>query len=178
MLLAPSPSLAKLLRMRKLLPAFATLILIGLFLGWWYLPQNVLKRRVANFFDTAAVPVTMSELARSSRGPNIAEYLAKRIEVVAPENVEEDLRSSYSRDDAAAFYSGAARYSRQISFLEPEFTLVEVTGEKAAVHLKIDAIVELPDRRPVDGIMKAETSWVKVDGKWQMDGLSWEELPR
>ena len=80
MRLARDPSLAKHVRMRKLLPAIAFLVLFGLFLGWWYHPTNVLKRRVGSLFDTAEVPETMSELARSSRGPNLAEYLAEDIQ--------------------------------------------------------------------------------------------------
>ncbi|MGB6219420.1 hypothetical protein [Haloferula sp.] len=165
--------------MKKILTAVAVVALLGLFFSWWFHPTNVLKRRAASFFETAEVPVTMSELARSSRGPNIAEYLADHVEVIAPKNLEEDLRSGYSRDDAAAFYSGVARYCRQVSFLKPEAISVVHLGESnAKVALRIDTIVELPDRRPIDGILKIETTWEKVDGRWLMDGISWEETPR
>jgi hypothetical protein len=164
--------------MKRVLPAIALLILIGLLLGWWFLPENVLKRRVGSLFDTASVPITMSELARSSRGPNVAEYLSMSVDIAAPENFDDRMGAHYNRDDAAAFYSATARYCRQISFLEPEFTQVRIDGESAKVALDIDTIVELPDRRPVDGILKIEMSWEKVENRWLLSKVAWEEQPR
>ncbi|MEM1082880.1 MAG: hypothetical protein AAGI48_02065 [Verrucomicrobiota bacterium] len=164
--------------MRRYLPPIALLIVAALFLAWWFSPVNVLKRRVGNLFDTAAVPPTMSDIARSSRGPNVAEYLANRIEVDAPDDFDERLGSSYTRDNAAAYYSGAARYCRQVTFLEPAFENVEITGEDAKVRLRIDTIVELPDRRPVDGILIFDMDWTKAETGWLLKRAAWEETGR
>lgn len=164
--------------MRKLFPALALLILVGLFLGWWFSPANVLKRRVTSLFDTAEVPVTMSELARSSRGPNVAGFLTEQIEIGAPDHVDDRLRESYHRDDLAGIYTAVARGCRQISLEEPEFVSIEIDGTTAKVRLRIDIIVELPSRRPVDGIQIMDMVWEKPDNKWQLSRITWTETGR
>jgi hypothetical protein len=178
MCLAQEASLAMLCLMKKFLPPLALLILIGLFLGWWFQPENVLKRRISSLFDTAEVPVTMSELARSSRGPNVAEYLGKRIEIGAPDNIDGRLRDSYHRDDLAGIYSAVARGCRQISLEAPEFESIEIEGSTARIRLRVDVIVELPSRRPVDGIQIMDMTWEKPENHWLLSSITWTETGR
>ncbi|MFC7337214.1 hypothetical protein ACFQY0_08495 [Haloferula chungangensis] len=164
--------------MKKFLPPLAVLILAGLFLGWWFQPENVLKRRIASLFDTAEVPITMSELSRSSRGPNVAEYLSERIDVGAPDQVDSRLRDSYHHDDLAGIYSAVARRCSQISIEAPTFESIEIDGNTARVRLRVDIIVEFSDRRPVDGIQVMDMTWEKPENHWQLSSISWTETGR
>ncbi|MEP4076903.1 hypothetical protein [Haloferula sp.] len=164
--------------MKKFLPPIAFLILVGLFLGWWFLPANVVKRRASNLFDTAQVPATMGELARSSRGPKVAEYLSEYIAIGAPEHVDGRLRESYHRDDLAGIYSAVARGCRRISLEQPEFESVQIDGTTAKVRLRIDAIAELPSRRPVDGIQIMDMVWEKPENQWKLSSITWTETHR
>lgn len=164
--------------MRKFLPPLIVLILAGLFLNWWFQPENVLKRRVASLFDTAEVPVSMNELSRSSRGPNLTEYLSENVEIGAPDNIDERLRDSYHHDDLAGIYSAVARSCRQISLEEPEFESVEIDGTTARVRLRVDVIVELSSRRPVDGIQIMDMTWEKPENHWKLSTITWTETGR
>ena len=176
--LAQIVSPAMLHRMRKFLPPIGFLILAGLFLAWWFQPANVLKRRIGSLFDTAEVPVTMSDLARSSRGPNVADYFAERVEIGAPDQVDERIRDSYHRDDIAGIYSAVARSCSQISIEKPEFESIEIDGSTARVRVRVDIIVELPSRRPVDGIQIMEMTWEKPENDWRLSSISWTETGR
>ena len=164
--------------MKKFLPPLAFIVLMGLFLSWWFDAENVLKRRVGGLFDTAEVPINMSELTRSSRGPNVADYLSDRVEIGAPKNVDDRLRDSYHRDDLAGIYSAVARSCRQITFEAPEFESIEIDGTTARIRLRIDAIVELPSRRPVDGLQIIDMAWEKPENKWLLKSVSWTETGR
>ncbi len=167
-----------LINMKKFLPALGFLILAGLFLGWWFQPANVLKRRIGSLFHTAEVPVTMSDLARSSRGPNVADYLAERVQVGAPDQVDNRIRDSYHRDDIAGIYSAVARSCSQISLEKPEFESIEIAGTTAKIRLRIDIIVELPSRRPIDGIQIMDMTWEKSENDWRLSSISWTETSR
>lgn len=153
------------------------LVLAG-FAFWWFSPTQVLKRRTAGFIDTARVPVSMSDLGRSARGRHLADYLAPRIEVESPENLAHEVGRTFTRDEAAALYSGVARYCREVSITKLGFVSVGFKDDKARVAFTADAIVELPNRRPVDGLVSVESRWRKVDGDWLLEAFEWTESAR
>lgn len=163
--------------------AFPTLVVVLLLLlaglaVWWFSPTEVVKRRVASFFSTAEVPATMSDIGRGARGTKVATYLAQSVTLNSPESVADEVGSTFSRDRASVMYAGVARFCREITFTDLEFTRVEITADAATVSFRIDTLVELPGRRPVDGIVVADSLWRKIDGDWLLESMRWTEEPR
>lgn len=161
---------------RLLIPA--ALLALGAFAFWWFSPTQVLKRRTAAFIDTANVPAKMSDIGRGARGRNLAEYLAERIRVDSPDDLEDEVGREFTRDRAAATYSMVASYCREISITDLSFSGVEIDGDQALVRFTTDTIVDLPNRRPVDGVITVESHWRKTDGDWLLEAFEWTESPR
>ena len=163
--------------MKRLAIPVGILVLAGLAF-WWFSPTQVLKRRTAAFIDTANVPVAMSDLGRSARGKHVSDYLANRISVKSPEALAEEVGREFTRDEAAGLYSGVARYCKEISITDLEFEAVEVDGDVASVRFTADTIVDLPNRRPVDGLITANSFWRKTDNGWLLESFEWSESAR
>lgn len=162
--------------MKRFLPPLAFLLVFAGFLVWWFQPANVVKRRTDALLETAAVPASMSELARTTRGPNIGEFLAANVCISGPDEAEEGFGGTMDRDRLAGLYSSIARYCRQVTFEDPVFESVTIEDGKATVDLTVDALVELPDRRPVDGRQDVTLTWTKSEGPWKLTGFTWSEV--
>jgi hypothetical protein len=164
--------------MKRLLVSAAAILALGALAIWWFSPERVLKRRIAGFIDTANVPGSMSDLARGARGNHLADYFADRITVDSPDDLDDEVGQEFTRDEAAATYSMVASYCREISITRLAFTGIAIEGDAALVHFTADAIVELPQRRPVDGLITVESHWRKTDGGWLLESFQWTESPR
>jgi len=164
--------------MKRLLPAAALLLLLAGFASWWFSPTQALKREVGELIDRARVPAAMSDLARSSRGRVIEPLLADPVEIDPAAAVRQAPSGAVPRQRLVALLSGAARYCRSISLEDLEFDRVEIDGDEARVEIRLDAIVEVGSRRPLDGIQVVTMRWTRADGDWLLAALAWEEQPR
>lgn len=163
--------------MRRLIIPVAVLVL-GILAFWWFSPTQVLKRHTSGFIETANVPPRMSDIGRSARGRNLEKYFAPVIRVDSPEDLAEEVGSEFTRERAVILYSSVARYCREISIAAPSFESVEIDGDLATVLFTADALVDLPNRRPVDGLIRVESEWRKVDGDWLLEAFRWSESGR
>ena len=150
---------------------------------WWFSAEQVLKRRVGDLIDAAEVSKLTSDLARQTRGQKIAGYFGKEVAVVPPGDVSGDIAGrlddgTMTRDRLVMLYSMAARGSREISFVDLEVRDVSVDGDRAEVPFRVDCVVDLDSRRPVDGLLDVQSQWVKSDDAWQIVELSWTEAGR
>lgn len=164
--------------MKRALSLLGVILVLGALGIWWFSPKQALMRRVRSMIETAEVPPTMIDAGRKARGTHLTKYFAKQISVNPPEGFDSPVSDRVGRDTAAALYSGAAAYSKEITFTDLKFDEVLPTGDQATVRFNVDAIVALPSRRPVDGILHVETQWEKTDGNWLLKEFSWTESPR
>lgn len=164
--------------MRRYLPALLVVVILALLAAWWFSPKQVVKRRVLALLDTIEVPATMSDLARNTRGPNLATYLAERVTFNPPETLGGEIGSIYERDQIAARYSAVARYARSVSIEDVNILDIVIVDSTADVTLTLDAIVEAGDRRPADGIQHIDMVWTKTDEGWLLEEVSWIETGR
>ncbi|MGB1130760.1 MAG: hypothetical protein ACPG4K_11975, partial [Haloferula sp.] len=82
------------------------------------------------------------------------------------------------RDTAAALYSGASTYAKEITFTDIQVEEVAVEDGEATVNFSADTIVDLRTRRPVDGILHVDTFWKKSEEGWLLESFSWTESSR
>ena len=161
---------------RLLIPA--AVLALGALAFWWFSPERVLKRRVSGFIGTAQVPASMSDIGRNARGRHLSDYFADTLTVDSPDDLDEEVGTQFTRDHAAASYSMVATYCREISITDLSFADVRIDGDDAVVRFTADAIVELPQRRPVDGLITVESHWRKTAGRWLLKSFQWNESPR
>ena len=160
-----------------ILGVIAALVLFGL---WWFSAEQVVKRRVTSLFETAEVPESMASPGRLARGTHVAKYVADRVRVRPPTDARLpiSLAVPISRDNVSQYYSATAKYARSITFEDLTFKTVEIIDDEAKVSFSIDGIVDLPSRRPVDGILHVESVWRKIEGDWLLVEFSWQEQGR
>ncbi len=162
--------------MKRLLAPIACLIAaLALFLWWWTQPERVVARRVVDLFDTVEVRSETGSILRGTRGQAVEKFLAPR--VILRGTVEE-AQDDFSRADLSARYGALARYAKSILIGKPEIDSVVVDGSRATVEARIDAVVELNDRRPLDGIQHITMIWEKNEDGWQLAEASWTESGR
>lgn len=164
--------------MKRVFSLLGLILTLGAMGIWWFSPEQTLKRRVSSMLETAEVPPSMIDAGRKARGTHLAKYLAKQISVNPPEGFDSPVSDLVNRDTASALYSGAAAYCKEITFTDLKFDQIFQAGDQATVRFNVDAIVALPSRRPVDGILHVETEWKKTDGDWLLQRFSWTESPR
>ena len=164
--------------MKRALIVAGSLAAATLFLLWWFSAEQVLKRRIESMLSTAEVPPGMSDAGRKARGGHLAGYLAKQVHFTPPESFDLPVSSPVERDTAAALYSGAATYAKEITFTDIQVEKVAVEDGEATVNFSADTIVDLRTRRPVDGILHVYTFWKKSEEGWLLESFSWTESSR
>jgi len=164
--------------MKRIVLILGGVILSVIFFTWWFSPKQVLQRRVSSMLETATVPPTMSDAGKKARGPHLSNYLATQLEITPPDDFVSPVPDVVGRDQASALYSGAAVYSKEITFTDLNFEEIQPEGTQAEVRFNVDALVDLPNRRPVDGILHVTTHWEKIEGNWLLQRFSWTESPR
>lgn len=163
---------------RRVIVITAMLALIA-FGAWWFSPAERIKRRVHAMIDAAAVPATMGNLSRSTRGHDVAKFFAPSLEIVSSDSLRDDVPAEIRRDEAASLYAGVARHVREVSLVDPEITRLDIAGDSAEVDFIVDAIVQLSNRRPIDGMLHTRTRWTRdPEHGWVMARIEWVESPR
>ena len=163
---------------KRILSIALPLIVAALFAVWWFSPEKVVKRRVDSMLSTAEVPSSMSEVGRGARGRNLAKFLDEQVSFRPPEGFEHPFDEFITREGASSTYSAVARLCREITFTDLEFTQVSIEGDTAKVEFRVDTVVELPDRRPIDGILEVTSKWRDHGEGWVLADFSWLESGR
>lgn len=163
---------------RRILLSVIAILLVA-FGMWWFSPAEQVKRRVLGLIDSAAVPSSMGTLSRVTRGEDVAKFFAPRLEIGSSDSLKNDVPNEIHRENAASLYTGVARYVREVSLVDPEITRLEISGDRAEVDFRVDAIVQLSSRRPIDGILLVQSHWIKhPEFGWVMDKVEWQETRR
>jgi len=164
---------------RLLVPLLLLLVLAGGFGWWWYQPERVVARRIVSLFEAAEVEDTASEISRTTRGSAIEGFLAPNVTIRGTEETQEYIDGPQSRDSLVANYTIVAKNCRRISFEPAEVDEVIITGDTAQTKARVDAIVEASSgQRPADGILNLDMEWKKIDGKWLLSSVGWQETGR
>lgn len=163
---------------KRLLITLPILVAAAAFAWWWFSPEQIVKRRVKGMLGVIEVPATMSDLARGTRGPKLAAYLAPTVVFRPSEALQDRIGSEYPRDSIAGMFSATARYCRSISIEEIEFQSIAIVDGEADVSLRFDAVVEAGEQRPADGIQNVNMRWNQSPEGWQLGAVQWSESPR
>lgn len=162
--------------MKRLFPIVAVLVgALAVFFWWWSRPERVVARRVVSLFETAEVRAGTGSIIRGTRAQSVEKFLAPNIRL---RGSVQEAQGNYSRSSLSSIYGALARYAKRIEIGKPDIESLVVDGDRATVEATIDAIVEVEERRPLDGIQHVTMVWTKGDDGWQLSEASWTESGR
>lgn len=162
--------------MNRLIPIIAGLVVtLAMLLWWWSRPERVVARRVVSLFEAVEVHEGTGSIIRGTRAQSVEKFLAPNIRL---QGSVEEAQGNFSRSTLSSIYGSLARYAKRIEIGKPEIGSLVVDGDRATVEATIDAVVEVEDRRPLDGVQHVTMVWTKSDAGWQLSEASWTESGR
>lgn len=163
--------------MKRLIFTVCTLALLGIFAFGWFRPNQVLQRRTRKFLHTLTL---VSGSARSDRQLGIYALnglLASQVELNAPPSLDE-ANGIFERSEIQSAFSWLCDQAKQTRFDLKNFHSVTITGDQAEAAFSLEALVELPSDRPVDGTYEVIIHWQKENKAWHIARVTWEEAGR
>ena len=143
------------------------------FAFWWFSATQVLKRRTELLLSVLTLDAGSASTSRQMGGYSLNALLASQVELENPTLKEAE--GSFERSELESAYSWLCSQAKQSHFRSEDLKSVTVTGDKAQVVLTLEAVVELPNYRPVDGRYDATLDWVKEEDGWRLVRASWKE---
>ncbi len=152
--------------------AGALLISFGI---WWFSPTQVVKRRTLGLLETASLDAGSGRGVRQMAVYSMNGYLGSQVELDIPS--VERANGSFDKSSLELGFSGLVNQAKQTKFAMREIRDISVEGGIGKVVLVVDAVVELPTYRPVDGIYEVTFEWKKGDDGWRLTRAKWVENP-
>jgi len=160
--------------MNRNLTALAALAIVSGFLVWWFQPSQALKRRTNGLMETLTLAEHAGPASRNLKINPLSAAIADEIEILGAGDRRAE--GTFSRSDIEAGFAGLAKLARSTRFRILGFDDVTVRGDTGTVRARVDARVELEDRRPLDGTYQVTLVWRKEDGTWRLTRAEWSPL--
>lgn len=147
--------------------------LIGAFLFWWFSPVQVVKRRTGALLETLTMQAATGKAARQAGVYSLNALLASEVELESPAIPEAN--GTFDRSEMESAFSWLAEQAKQTRFELERIDEVTVTEDHARVSFLIEALVELPEARPVDGRYAVVFDWRRGQAGWRLERARWDE---
>lgn len=145
--------------------------LLGAFLFWWFSPVQVVKRRTATLLQTLTLDASSGKATRQAGVYSLNALLASEVELETPTLSEAN--GSFERSDLESAYSWLCEQARETRFELAGIRSIRIDGDAAVVECVLDAMVELPSHRPVDGRHRATLHWAREENVWRLSKAVW-----
>lgn len=163
--------------MRRLALPLVILALLAGFAVWWYQPVQVLKRRTRSLLTTLTLQRDDDKRARQMGVYALNGLLASQVEFEAPPTLDQ-ATGTFERSEVESAYAWLCDQAKVTRFKLRQFHAVTVTGDQADVTCLLDALVELPASRPVDGRFECAFHWQLEHETWHLTRAAWAETGR
>lgn len=157
--------------MKRIAPAIFAVALLGALAFWWFSPAQVVKRRTENLLSTLTLPQGSGKSGRQLGVYSLNALLAAEVDLKSSSIAEAN--GTFERSDLESAFSWLCEHAVQTRFELVGFDSVSVTGSRAQVDCTINAIVELPADRPVDGTYRASLTWILEEDTWRLSVADW-----
>lgn len=156
--------------MKRIAVISVFVVLLIAYLIWRVQPEQVLKRRcksVIALADQASGGVGLFDVSRLEK--LLGDHINFQIEVVSSEI------HSANRIEALSGYQWIAENVKKSDFEIEEFTSIEIEEDKARVKSRVQAVLEMPEIRMMDGVYLVEFGWLKDEkGDWRLIEVVWK----
>jgi hypothetical protein len=160
--------------MKRYLPYAAVFLALVLAAAWWFSPAQVIKRRTLSLLDTLTMEPGEARSGRALGSYSLNALLAPEVELDTPTIGEAN--GTFDRGELESAYSWLSSNARETRFELDRFQSVTTEGDEGTVVFSLDALVELAERRPVDGHFEVTFRWRRDDlGKWRLHSASWDQ---
>ncbi len=160
--------------MKRYLPYAAVFLVILLAAAWWFSPAQVIKRRTLSLLDTLTMEPGEARSGRAIGSYALNALLAPEVELDTPTIGEAN--GTFERSELESAYSWLSSHASETRFDLDRFDSCVTDGDEGTVVFTLDALVELSDRRPVDGSFQVTFRWRRDNlGKWRLHSAAWTQ---
>lgn len=163
--------------MRRRISIFALIVVLLLaFVGWWYSPTQVLKRRCDSFFNVISFSEKQAPAARHVQALKLADYLDRDV-AISGKKLPEEIESPVSRGEMQAIFSAASDACRFIAITDRKFEFIGITGDDATVQALVKVAIGHPEGdKGFSGTHRLMLSWHRAKQVWGLTKVAWEKI--
>lgn len=147
------------------------LIPVGL---WYYSPERVVKRQAKHLMEVVSMSSGSVGPMRQAKVYSMNALLDREVELVIPEIA--DANGTFDKQEMESAFSWICQNAKSSDFRVTDFRKVEVEGENATTHLRVEGFMELPGSRPADGAFDVLIHWKKAADGWRFYKVVWKNL--
>lgn len=159
--------------MKRFIIPSAALLVLAAFLFWWFSPTQVLKRRTHSLLETLTMDAGTGKSTRQLGAYSLNALLAREVELSTP--TIDQANGTFERSELESAFSWLCQQAKQTHFELDEFRAVNISGDRGEVVFSLEALVELPTYRPVDGRFGVTFRWQREEESWRLTGAEWLE---
>ena len=157
--------------------ALLGVLLLG-FMGWWYSPTQVMKRRCDSFFNVISFSEKQEPTAKQVQALKLADFLDRDITISGPQ-ISEEIESPISRGELQAVFSAIAEASSFIAITEREYEFIGVDGDEATAQVMVTVEIGHPEAASrFNGSHRMMLNWHRVKKVWVIDKVAMERITR
>ena len=157
--------------MKRLALTALVFALFGSLIYWWFLPTQVLKRRTSQILHTLTLDAGTSRSSRQLGVYALNALLASSVQLDTP--TLPDANGTFDRSEVESAFSWLCEQAKQSHFTLGKFHSVMIDGDQADVAFAIEALVELPGSRPVEGHYEVTFRWQLEQNAWHLTRANW-----
>lgn len=159
--------------MKRLALPVVIFAILGAFAFWWFSPTQILKRRTQTLLQTLTLDSGTGKASRQMGVYSLNSLLASEVELDTP--TLKEANGTFERSEMESAFSWLCDQAKQTRFDLEKLRSVKIDGEHAEVAFFLNAVVELPSYRPVDGRFDVTFHWKREDDKWRLARATWVE---
>ena len=162
--------------MKKLIIVITTAALLLVLGIWWFSSSQVVKRRTEKLLQILSFEVGEDKGGRQMGVYSLNAILASEVSLTAASIPEAN--GSFPRAEMESAYSWLGQQAKQTFFEIEKIDSIKIDEAQATVNFTIEALVELPSHRPVDGHYQVLFKWQNLKDGWRLCEAQWEKLER
>ncbi len=157
--------------MKRLGLALVLLALLAALTYWWFLPAQVLKRRSQMILKTLTLAPDSGRTNRQMGIYTLGALLSSTVQLDC--NPLTAANGTYDRSEVESAFSWLCDQARQSHFVLEKLHSITLDGDKAEVAFAVDALIALPNSRPIDGHYDVTFCWQLENDAWHLRRANW-----
>lgn len=151
-------------------------VLLLAFVGWWYSPTRILKRRCDSFLDVISLSAKQEPAGRQVQALRLGDYLARDV-AISGRDFSEEIESPVSRGDMQAIFSAVGDACTFIAITERQYESVGIVGDDATVRVLVNLAIGHPEGATrFNGTHRMLLSWQREKNVWVLAKVAWERI--